>query len=394
MDEKSICINKKCTGCCTCYNICPKNCISMVEDNLGVIKPLINYEKCINCNLCIKTCPANNNLDGKVPFCAYAVWNLDEEDRKTSASGGAATVLARHIISNNGVAFGIKFNENLEAVNCSARTSLELENFKGSKYVQSFIGTSFRDAKKTLESGNQVIFLGSPCQVDGLKTYLGKDYDNLITVDIICHGMPPGKYLKEHIDYISKKIYKKITNITFRGQEDFSFTLYSGSEIVYQNSSELDLYFRGFLKGLYYRNSCYDCKYACCKRTSDITIGDFWGLGKEVTFDRKDVQRVSLLLINTNRGERLFHECKDKFFYEKRTLEEAIKGNEQLNRSSREHIKTSYFRKNYESLGFEKTVKACLKNEIRAVKLKNNIHKVRYKVKIAINSVIKAQSKK
>lgn len=388
MNSKEICKEEKCTGCCACYNICPIQCITMEEDKLGYIKPKIDMNKCIQCNLCRKTCPINNESRARMSKDAYAVWNLNEGDRKDSASGGVATVLSRFIIKKNGVVFGSKVDDNLNIIHDCAKTDLDIDKFKGSKYVQSYIGNTYKKVKENLEKGKYVAFIGTPCQVNGLNFYLSKSYDKLLTVDLICHGVPPQKYLKEHVNNITKDKKKTITNLRFRGQNDYMLTLFSGNEIVYKQTRECDLYFRGFMNGLFFRESCYSCKYSNPKRVSDITIGDFWGLGEERKFDRRGISRISVVLPNTEKGESFFQDCKKNLFFEKRTVDEAVNGNYNLQKPSVKHYKYDEFKKAYIDYGFEKAANLCLSKEIRKDKVRNKMRSIKIKIKSIIKPII------
>ena len=361
--KNTICKSEKCTGCSACFNICPKDCISMEADEYGHIMPVINEEVCINCNLCRKICPSNNKYTGKDSINAYALYNLDKEDRKYSSSGGVATVLSRHILENGGVVFGSVVDNDLKVVHKGIKDNNGIERLKGSKYVQSYIGTTFKQVKEELISGKEVIFIGTPCQIAGLNSFLGKEYNNLITVDLICHGVPPMKYLEEHINEIKKGLKEKVTDFTFRGVNNYKFSLYSKDKCIYCKENEDDIYFKGFLKEFLFRDSCYTCDYAQSRRTSDITIGDFWGLGKYKPFKNKDKARISVALTNTVKGENLLLSLKNKFFMEKRDILEAILGNPQLREPSKRVRKQRKFKKDYLKYGFQKTTIKYLKKE-------------------------------
>ncbi len=377
--KNTICKSEKCTGCSACFNICPKDCISMEADEYGHIVPVINEEVCINCNLCRKICPSNNKYTGKDSINAYALYNLDKEDRKYSSSGGVATVLSRHILENGGVVFGSVVDNDLKVVHKGIKDHNGIERLKGSKYVQSYIGTTFKQVKEELISGKEVIFIGTPCQVAGLNSFLGKEYNNLITVDLVCHGVPPMKYLEEHINKIKKGLKEDVTDLTFRGRNDFRFSLYSKEKCIYSKSREWDLYFRGFLKGLFYRESCYSCDYANPKRVSDITIGDFWGIGKDKPFNNKDKARISVALTNNIKGEKFLLKLENKFFIEKREVSEAVNGNAQLRKPSIMHNNHKKFNKDYLKYGFEKAsgkslnkerIKEAIKSKLKVLKNK------------------------
>lgn len=375
--KNTICEEEKCTGCCTCLNVCPKDCITMEPNEFGHIMPVIDEKKCVHCNLCRKKCPVNNEFTGKESINAYAVYNLDKEDRKHSSSGGIATIFAREAIRKNGVVFGSVVDEGINIVHKEITNKDGIERLKGSKYVQSYIGESYRKVKEHLENGEKVVFIGTPCQVAGLNQYLGKDYNNLITADIICHGVPPMKYVKEHIDKIKKKINTNITDLTFRGRNDFRFALYSNDKCVYSRSREWDLYFRGFLKGLFYRDSCYTCDYANNKRVSDITIGDFWGIGMKKTFNNKDKARISVALTNTEKGEKYLLNLSDEIFLEKRDVMEAVEGNAQLRKPSIKHYNHDKFMKDYVKYGFEKAAAKSLNKERIKSAIKSRLKKLK-----------------
>ena len=341
----NICDRNKCAACYTCYNICPKNCISFNTDEFGIDFPVIDNKKCIGCNLCIKTCPANNNSSFNNPKNAYATWSLDNEDRKTSASGGLASVLYNQIISEGGIAYGVCMDNDFNLNFKRAINKEELRGFKGSKYVHAFVNDSFTKVKEDLKNNKKVLFIGTPCQIDALKFYLGKEYESLYTADLICHGTPPITYLKEYIDVIKREENINPNKILFREDNEFNFILCKDSieNRLYNKSGLYDEYIQGFLSALFYRECCYSCKYATNKRVSDITIGDFWGLGLKEPFNYPYTGSISLALVNTDKGQDILNRSKDKLFIEKRSLEEAIEGNEQLNHPSKCHKKHNLF---------------------------------------------------
>ena len=346
-----ICNKNSCTGCSACYNICPKKAISMVEDENGSIIPEVDMNKCVNCNMCKKVCPENNEIEYTKPIKVYASWSLDENIRKTSSSGGLAYEIYKYFVHNNGVAVGTKFNENMELKTQVATTLIEVEEFKGSKYVQSLIGDVFLNIKENLLNNKKVVFVGTPCQVMGLKNYLKNvDIQNLFLIDLICHGVPPQKYLKDYLKYLDLK--DKIDTISFRGKNNWHFTAYKNDKIIYMKHNKEDLYYKAFLNCLFYRENCYSCKYAKPERVSDISLGDFWGLGKIRKFDYSVKDGVSLILVNSEKGSKLIEDIKDRIFLEERTLEEAMEGNAQLNHPSQKKEITDEFKKLYREQGF------------------------------------------
>lgn len=356
-----ICKNNSCTGCGACHNICPRKCIKMIENKEGILVPSIDKQKCINCNLCIQTCPENNKIDFYSPLKVYAAWSLDENIRKNSASGGIAYEIYKYVIENGGVAFGTKFNEKIELEHTIATTLEQVKEFCGSKYVQSNIGKSYSDVKKCLKENKEVVFIGTPCQISGLKSFLkGIDTKNLLTIDLICHGVPPQKYLKDYINYLP--ISKKVEDISFRGRNNWYFTAYCKNEIIYKKHNKEDLYYRAFLDGLFYRENCYNCKYARKERVGDITLGDFWGLGKKVKFDYPIEDGVSVILVNTDKGNKTIESLSKKIFMEERTIEEAVEGNAQLKQPSKKHKNTEQFEQIYKEQGFKIALEKIMKN--------------------------------
>ena len=352
----------QCSACMACYNICPKNCITMQYDEYGVLYPIIDEDKCINCGSCSKVCQIHNKAEYNEPIHTYASWTNDYKDRITSSSGAIASVLYNKIIQRKGIAVGVSYNKDLKLIYSYADEKKDLLKYKGSKYSQSYVGEIYNQVRDFLIKDKEVLFVGSPCQVNGLKLFLQRDYEKLITVDIICHGMPSQKYLDEYIKNIEEAIGKKADNLTFRGKENFKFTLLRNEEIIYSKSSEEDKYFFGFLNGIFYRDSCYECKYAKKERVGDITIGDFWGIGEDIPFQNKDKDGgISLVLVNTKKGEKIFNECKNELFLEKRPIEEAIKGNEQLREPSKRNHKNKQFKEEYKKYGFIEAIKDITK---------------------------------
>ncbi len=322
-----LCEQSKCTGCQACRVICPKQAITMTETKEGKTVPSVDEEVCVNCGLCERTCPVFADPEFKLPIKTYAAWTLNEEDKKACASGGIATGLYRYVLDKGGVIYGCDYSENLKPVIRRSETEDDLDKFRSSKYVQSSTENSYSDVRNDLQQGKTVLYVGSPCQIDGLMHFLEKKYDNLYLVDIICHGMPPYKYLQEYVTKVSGD--KNITKVGFRGENDFYLTLYEGDNVVYKKSRWEDCYFSAFYDGMLFRDNCYKCRYARRERVSDLTIGDFWGLDKKSLTEAYD-GRISVILANTTKGESLIADLK-MIHSEERTLDEAVRGNEQLN---------------------------------------------------------------
>lgn len=360
--EMQICKLEQCTGCFACEAICPKQAIIAVEDEYGKTIPHIEKEKCVKCGLCTQVCPVQKPREIRYPGKCYAAWTKSDYDREHCASGGIATGIGRHFIEQGGVVFGSKYTgvDELKCEITMATTMEELEDFKSSKYVQVSTGDSYQKAKEQLDLGRKVLYVGTPCQIGGLLNFLRKDYENLTTMDLICHGVPPMKYLKEYAESVTDE---KVTRITFRGKNDFMICMYRDEKTekndvpCYRQHFYKDYYYEAFLKSLTYRDNCYQCQYAKTQRVSDITIGDFWELNRD-TLEHHYEGRISEVLINTPQGENIFLQCGKYFVYEERELQEAVAGNEQLRTPSTPHPDYKIFKDTVKSHGFTRAVKA------------------------------------
>lgn len=326
-----------CCCCWACVQVCPRQCISVNEDEEGFLYPRVDRDSCIDCSLCEKVCPILNEGVPREPLKVYAAKNPKEDIRRQSSSGGVFTLFAEKIIDEGGVVFGARWNDNWEVVHGFATKKEDLAAFRGSKYVQSKIGSSFNDAQSFLKQGRQVLFSGTPCQIAGLRLFLRREYDNLITVDFICHGVPsPGVfrwYLQEELNSFtqhsskdslkSKLLYTiprerfslpsgvKIDDIRFRdkqkGWKEFGFALdlSATTSAGFENKESffIDQKDYTFLKGLNYilRPSCYECKQRSLRSGSDITIADFWGI-YTLFPNYDDNLGISAVMVNTNKG--------------------------------------------------------------------------------------------
>ena len=279
----------KCSGCSACESICPKKCISLKRDYEGFAYINIDKSECVNCGLCEKVCPFLNSKASNIEKC-YAMWNSNEEIRFKSSSGGAFSYFAEKILHKGGVVFGAKFNENWELYHDYTETIEGLEEFRGSKYVQSNMSGVMPKIKEFLDSGRQVLFCGTPCQVTGLKLFLRKEYENLLTIDFICHGVPSPKVWAKYLEEFRNRLPQNhiISNISFRdktnGWENYQFKITlndqqsanSDKVSYYTESPSSNLYMKAFLSDLALRPSCYKCKMRKKRTLSDLTICDFW----------------------------------------------------------------------------------------------------------------------
>lgn len=373
-----LCERKKCTGCFSCLNACPKDAISMEEDDYGNIYPKIDKSKCINCKQCETVCPQiEKKIKVVFPVKAYAVYSKNKKIRSSSSSGGVATQLTEKIIEEHGIVYGasnLLNNENFKFIRIENRK--DVTKLQGSKYTHCYINKCYKEAKADLNNNKKVLFIGTPCQISGLKTYLKKEYENLITIDLVCHGVASQKLLFE--DLKNNNIDKKdICKIFFRDENGFNIKVLNNKEKnIYYSKSIYNHYYKNFLRGNIYRENCYSCNFAQIKRCSDITIGDFWGLEKKSKIYDNELKGISLVLINTENGNAFFEKYKNCFIYEERTIAEAQKYNKQLNHPTKMTKKYSLYLKKYPKNGYLATMKKMntLKDIIRKNQTIQNIY--------------------
>lgn len=364
--DYQICPSDSCSGCFACLNKCPEDAVGVTVDLYGRTLPMIDPEKCIRCGMCRKVCPQNTPVELRAPIKCYAAVRKDEAAHKESASGGIGAALAESIIAGGGVVYGatLETGEELVVKHIKAETAEDTEKLRDSKYAQSSIGDIYRGVSSELKAGKKVLFTGTPCQIGGLKNYLGKDHDNLFCVDLICHGIPPVKMFNEHMKTVVGG--KEITKISFRlGRRDYCMNVFSGDESIYYIFRDQDTYYRAFFTSLNIRENCYRCQYAADRRCSDITLGDFWGLDKSALSTPMN-GKVSVVTVNTEKGQSLIDSIRDVTLLEERDYEEAKPQNDQLNHPSKRHKDRDRFLEEYrKTQDFEKAINAtCVPREI------------------------------
>lgn len=301
---------KDCCGCGACYCVCPKCCIDMKVDTEGFAYPVVDTASCIDCGLCEKVCPFAAPCAPRKPSSCYAAISDDEPIRMQSSSGGLFTHIAEKVIEQGGVVFGARFDREWQVVIDYTETKEGLAAFRGSKYVQSITGTTYREVRDFLKQGRKVLYSGTPCQVSGLRHFLQKDYENLLTVDFACHGVPSPKVWGMYLDEVTGAARHAITDITFRSKRngwknyEFEMTYKEDDKIVeisFMHST--NPYMRAFISDMILRPSCHDCKSKSGRSHSDITIGDFWGVGSSHP-EMDDDKGTGLLLVNSEKGRR------------------------------------------------------------------------------------------
>lgn len=318
---------KDCCGCYACYNVCPKNCIEMKVDTEGFWYPSVNSDECIHCNVCQNVCPAvNENKTDNNPV-SYLGYNNNRDIRKSSSSGGMFTPIAEKIINDGGVVFGAAFNDNFEVEHICVDSLEDLSKLRGSKYVQSKIGDTYCQVKSLLKDGKTVLFTGTPCQIEGLYSYLGKERaDNLFTQDIICHGVSSPNVWNEYLKYRANGT--DIKDVSFRnkkyGWHYFSMMIETDKK-RYTKRLDEDLFIKLFLDNTILRPSCYVCKFKKEVRISDFTLADCWRPAKVKSQIKDDDKGLSMMFVNTDKARNLFEEIKSNYVLQKIEYDLAIK---------------------------------------------------------------------
>lgn len=303
----------KCVGCHACYSCCPKLCISMEKDDEGFMYPRVDQNVCINCKKCERVCPViQKSVPQHFSEVSLAAFSKDEQTRNNSSSGGVFSALAQIVLKHQGVIFGAAFDNEFQVHHIRVDSIDGLEKLRGSKYVQSRIEDTFKEAKEILESGKEVYFSGSPCQIDGLKNYLGKEYGNLITQDIICHGVPAPYVWGKYLDSVKKKLNSEIKRVTFRdklyGWRKYSIKIEGANGNVEISTFLENPMMKAYLRDMCLRPSCYNCPSKGVKRSSDITLADFWNVSEFVD-DFDDNRGVDLIVCHSLKGLELLREA-------------------------------------------------------------------------------------
>lgn len=353
-----------CTGCGACAFKCPKGCITMWENKTGIVLPRIDENLCIDCHACEKACPILNEIQPNKSLKAYAAWSLNEEERRTSASGGIAAEMYKKAID-----MGYKIIGAVQQADFSVKLEMSgskeaISQFKNSKYVFSSAYEAFSLVKDAITNHQKSLFIGLPCQVAAMRK-LYRNTENLLLVEVVCHGTTPASYLRQHIDLLNRKTGDVARRMSFRDPDTFTytftFTLYNADNQRFyaKRTKDGDTYQFGYHRAVSYRENCYHCKFAKPERNADITIADYHGLGlvRTVTYD---AQKVSLILINNEKGSTFVDSliAEKRIFAEERPLDEPFKGEAQLRHPSLKSKYRKMFEEDIEKYGgdFEKAI--------------------------------------
>lgn len=370
-------INTECAGCRTCEKICPKQAIEMIENQEGFLIPRIDKNKCVNCGICVQKCPQlSKNINNSINQKAYAAKIKDKETLMESSSGGIFSAISKYCIENNGKVYGAAFDNDFKVVHIGVNSQDELSRLRGSKYVQSDTLNTFNEVKQDLIKNIKVVYSGTPCQIAGLKSFLGKDYENLLTIDLVCHGVPSPKIFKKYKDFLEKKFRSEITFFSFRDKEERGWG--ENLKICFKNGKRmklfgfLDPYYKTFLEGNLSRECCYNCKYANSSRVGDITLADFWGIYDEYP-DFYDKKGVSAVVVNTGKGTKIWNNIKENLTFVEVELARIQKYNHNLKEPTMEKeirkdiykgIDDKDFKQIYKNnFKFKKTLKARIRSK-------------------------------
>lgn len=373
---------KDCCGCTACQAICPQGAISMEPDNLGFLYPVIDENRCTKCNLCSKVCSFNKNYKKNDidEFEVYAVRHKNIAEIENSRSGAMFIAITDYVLSNGGVVYGVGYKGHFVVTHKRATSKEERDEFRGSKYVQSDLGNTFKSVRRDLKDGLLVCFSGTPCQTSGLHSYLGTsrtDSKNLITIDIVCHGVPSPYIWRDYLAYIEKKYHGKATAVSFRDKEACGWTAHKESFIINKKKVVSDTYTNLFYKHIVFRHSCQVCHYTNTTRPSDITIADFWGWEKVDTDFNKDDKGVSLVLINSTKGRELFENVKNSIDFIKTEIGLALQPN--LQQPSAVSPQRMDFEKDYKLKGAEYVLRKYNRTH-KSNKIAEFIYKIKWNI--------------
>lgn len=375
----------KCCGCTACSSICPHDAISMIPDNLGFLYPAVDTTKCNSCGLCEKTCAfhddydKSNNLDQPD---VYGVRHKNLEEVLMSRSGAAFVALSDMVLNNGGIIYGAGYKDHFTVCHKKASTMSERDEFRGSKYVQSDLTGVFREIREGLRNGQTILFSGTPCQTSGLSSFIGKKLrENLILIDIVCHGVPGPFIWHDYLNYLEEKHGGRIAEVNFRDKRRYGWKAHKESMLTEDGTVLTDnLFSKLFKLAIMFRHSCSNCHFCNTTRPSDITLADFWGWQKQNVDINDDDKGLSLVFVNTKKGQDLFQLAKSELCVFEAKPEAYMQPN--LRHASKINSKRAQFEKDYVRYGFNYIAEHIGKyQELSVIKrTKRIIRKLRNKI--------------
>lgn len=370
-----------CCGCTACAMSCPTNAISMESDEEGFLYPKVNYHKCINCNKCTRVCPIiNSSVQTSYERKVYICQNKDEKVRLDSTSGGVFSTLAKYVLDRNGYVFGAKFDKNWKVVHGFTKKEEDLGEFRGSKYVQSYVGDTFQLVKQFLKEDKWVLFTGTPCQIEGLHKYLGKDYERLILMDIVCYSISSPGVWEAYLDHLDKagKIHKsEVSKIKFRDKTRYGYeytlmTFYDESgKVLFESGPESNQMLRSFVSNTSTRPSCYDCKFKKINRVSDFTAWDCYNVYTYDT-DLDDNKGTSHVLIHNEKAENMLGELSKSLLLKRVDLDKAVKSEPAMIQCANPNINRTAFFQTFQkedpfNIYFQETIRTHIEKSLRII---------------------------
>lgn len=371
----TICPEERCTGCGACQSACPADCINLALNRAGDRVAVIDESRCTRCGKCSRICPVLHPPVLRESRTALAAYAVEAQVRQSSASGGAAAVLARQVVESGGCAYGAAFTAPTTVKLVRVDAPAQLSRLQGSKYVHAATGSAYRKVQSDLKAGRQVLFTGTPCQVAGLYAYLGSDPPRLTTCDLVCHGVPEADTLNAYLQ--TELNPAAIARLTFRDGDGWVMKAYGrDGGVLRRMDLKNSLYYNGFMEGYLYRTGCYTCPYATEKRVADLTLGDFWGIGEETPYPNAAAELkkgLSLILVHTDKGQALLNACAPALVTTLRTPAEAVKKNHQLRHPTPDSPAARRFHNLYGKKGAAYAIAHCNEKKRRTLCLRRAI---------------------
>lgn len=365
-----ICDNEVCTGCGLCRDLCPQSAITMKPTPPTMhLLPIVDSERCVDCNLCSRKCPSLHEQAAYSPEAVYAAWQINVQKQKGSSSGAVAAALYETAIKQGYEVTGVFLNAPFQAHMVLVDSIEKAQVFRGSKYIQPDTNSVYRDCLDVLWRGKKVLFIGLPCHCAAMRSAAGNNSDNLLTVELVCHGAPSQKMFADYLRWIEHRKGRSAQSVSFRSNYGEELTLSDDRGTFWHRRWQEDDFLYCFQKGLLQNAACLQCRYAKPERSSDLTIGDFWGIGKDLPFSAPSC-KVSLVAVFSQKGENLLMAC-NQLHLERRPYCEALAGNTNLRIPAPPHPERKHFLKVYTRLGIEAAMKATVHYSIQSVHLKS-----------------------